>query len=356
MLDRNSYVPLYVQLEEEILRQIQANEIKPGEKLESESEMMKKYDIGRSTVRMALSQLVNKGYLEKTHGKGTFCKAIELLEKPLNIDVILDMSDTYFFPYYMRSISEVLTKNKCNFIVSDSKNNSNEIYKILKNILQKGTSGVILQPSLVNDKIMPDLEECFKAFQNAGIPCIMIDSAYNIPNASYLMMDEYRAGQMAAQYFMSLGHDRTLAVYMDFTDSVSRLNGFCDIYSSAKKEAPIKLLYDSNGLEKDLLSIIAEQKPTAIFCYNDGIAADCVRILHSNNIKVPEDISVMGVDDTVLATSCIPPLTTIIHPKQELGTMAAEALLEFIRKERTWPYVNLVSPSLAIRESCAYIK
>lgn len=356
MLDRNSYVPLYIQLEEEILRQVQANEIKPGEKLQSESEMMKKYDIGRSTVRMALSQLVNKGYLEKTHGKGTFCKTAILSEKPLNIDVILDMSDTYFFPYYMRSISEVLTKNKCNFIVSDSKNSSDEIYKILKNILQKGTSGVILQPSLVNDRIMPELEECFKAFQNAGIPCIMIDSAYNIPDASYLMMDEYRAGQMAAQYFMSLGHDKAIAVYMDFTDSVSRVNGFCDAYSSAKKEPPIKLLYDNDKLESDLLTIIAEQKATAVFCYHDGIAVDCVHILRSNNIKVPEDISIMGVDDTVLATSCIPPLTSIIHPKQELGKMAANAILEFIRKERSCPYVNLVSPSLAIRESCTYIK
>ena len=353
MLDRNSFVPLYCQLEEEILHQIESGEIKPGDKLPSESEMMQKYNIGRPTVRMALSQLVNKGYLEKKHGMGTFCKTAKLASEALNIDVILDMGDTYFIPYYMRSISEVLTKHQCNFIVSDSKNSSEEICRLLKNILQKGTSGVILQPSHNNEKVTPELEECFQMYRNAGVPCLMIDSAYNVPDASYLMLDEYHGGQMAAQYLQSLNHMNVLAVYMpEYKDSILRLNGFCDAYVSARKEKPILLPYNADTFEEALLAVLEEQKPTAVFCYNDEVAVDCVRILRAHNIRIPEDVSVMGFDDSVLATSCRPPLTTIVHPKQELGKMAAKVLLELIHKKRPWPYVNLVSPSLAIRESC----
>lgn len=353
MLDRNRYMPLYCQLEEEILRQIETGEIKPGDKLPSESEMIQQYNIGRPTIRMALSQLVNKGYLEKKHGKGTFCKTAKLDGEELNINVILDMGDTYFIPYYMRSISKVLTACKCNFIVSDSKNSSEEICRLLKSILSKGTSGVILQPSHNNENVTQELEECFQMYRNAGVPCLMIDCAYNIPDASYMMLDEHHGGNMAGQYLQGLGHTKALAVYMkEYKDSILRLEGFCHAYESVGKEMPILLPYNKDAFEEELMEMLAEQKPTAIFCYNDEVAVECIRILRAHNISVPDTVSVMGFDDSVLAASCVPPLTTILHPKQELGEMAAKVLLELIHKKRPWPYVNLVSPSLVIRESC----
>ena len=352
MLDRNSFVPLYCQLADEIQSQIESGKIKPGDKLPSESEMMQLYNIGRPTVRMALSQLVNKGFLEKEHGRGTFCKASRSPSKALNIDVILDMSDSYFIPYYMKSICEVLTENHCNVIVSDSKNSTEEICALLKNILQKGTSGVILQPSHNNEEIPAQLEECFRMYRNAGIPYLMIDCAYDIPDASYMMLDEYQGGYMAARYLQSLGHKKTLAVYRkEYKDSVLRLDGFCAVYEQTEQLPPFRLHYEE-AFAQNLIRVVQEQKPTAIFCYNDEVAVECIRVLRDHGIQVPEDISVMGFDDSILASTCVPPLTTIAHPKQKLGELAASVLLELIRKERPWPYVNMFTPAVVIRESC----
>ena len=75
MLDKTSAVPLYQQLAEALKGKMIAGEIKPGDKLKSESEMVEEFGVGRLTVRSALSQLVESGYLEKAQGKGTFCKA-----------------------------------------------------------------------------------------------------------------------------------------------------------------------------------------------------------------------------------------------------------------------------------------
>ncbi|MBQ7922775.1 MAG: substrate-binding domain-containing protein [Clostridia bacterium] len=355
MLDRNSYVPLYCQLAEEIRQQILSGEIRPGDKLPSESEMMQIYDIGRPTVRQALSQLVNKGYLAKEHGRGTFCKSNIGTGDMLNIDVILDMEDTYFIPYYLKSISGVLAENKCNCIVSDSKNSTSEICTLLKEILERGTAGVILQPSHIEETVPPELEECFRMYHRAGIPCIMIDCVYDVQNASYLVQDEFRGGYLAAQYLHGLGHTKTLILYVhEYKDSVQRKVGFCTACSDASAPQPALLSYEpSKGIpEAELLDILKKHGITGIFCYNDAIAVECIRILRNNGIRVPEDVSVIGYDDSVLAPASVPSLTTVAHPKGKLGTLAAETLLDFIHRRHSGTFVKVFSPSLVIRDSC----
>jgi DNA-binding GntR family transcriptional regulator len=120
MINRNDPLPLYYQLAEDIKTQIKSGQIKVGDKLPSESEMVEIYGLGRLTVRGALARLVNAGYLKKNHGKGTFCISSQAKIERIDVDVILDMTYTYFIPYYVKSISAVLLAHNCNFIISDS--------------------------------------------------------------------------------------------------------------------------------------------------------------------------------------------------------------------------------------------
>jgi len=143
MLDRNNPLPLYYQLAERLKRQIELSEIKPGDKLPSESEMVELHGVGRLTIRQGLSQLVTAGYLQKAHGKGTFCIKSQARDKNANIDVILDMTNAYFTPYLMKGISQVLMSSNFNFIVHDSKDDSIMINDLLAEIIRKGSSGLI---------------------------------------------------------------------------------------------------------------------------------------------------------------------------------------------------------------------
>ena len=133
MLDRQGDKAIYIQLADTIRRQINDGKIKPGDKLPSESEMQKEYNVARLTVREALSVLVNEGLLEKMHGKGTFCKQNA---KSASVDVLLNMNDYYFIPYYIQSISGVLDKYNINFVVGDTKNSTKETAKLLEKILK----------------------------------------------------------------------------------------------------------------------------------------------------------------------------------------------------------------------------
>lgn len=92
----------------------------------------------------------------------------------------------------------------------------------------------------------------------------------------------------------------------------------------------------------------------SVVSYNDQIALEVIRALEDAGLKVPEDVSVTGYDDSYLASSGKVPLTTVAHPQEKLGEMAAELLLGLL-KEGNIPESErqiLVKPELVIRESC----
>lgn len=355
MLDKTSAVPLYQQLAEALKGKMIAGEIKPGDKLKSESEMVEEFGVGRLTVRSALSQLVESGYLEKAQGKGTFCKAAGEVNY-LNIEAILDMGNTYFIPtYYVKGISEVLTGNNCNFIISDTNSNAESLCASLEQILLKNTSGVIFQLTQVDlsPEILTRLLACITALKNRGIPCIMIDSRMEGKEISYVMLDETAGGARVAEHFAAYGHHTCAVAYRpNCCDALQRYNGFCKAAREFQMEEP-RVIGCEETLEQDLIRAVTEQGVTAVFGYNDEIAIRCIRALKKHGIAVPEQVSVIGFDDSYLATTSDPQLTTISHPKEVMGRHTAQALLRLIRKQVRAPYSEVFRPELVKRNSCA---
>lgn len=356
MLDKTCVIPLYEQLAEVLKGQMITGEIKPGDKLESESEMVEKFGVGRLTVRSALAQLVKTGYLEKVQGKGTFCKAAGETNY-LNIEVLLDMGNTYFIPtYYVKGISEVLTANNCNFIISDTNSNAESLCASLEQILTKNCSGVIFQLTQVD--LSPDIHArllaSITAFHNKGIPCIMIDSRIEKANISYVMLDEFAGGARVAEHFAAFGHKKCAIAYRpDCCDALQRYNGFCKAAIDFRMMTPLELDCGET-LESDLLQAV-QQGVTGIFGYNDDIAVRCIRILKQHGISVPEMVSVIGFDDSYLASTSEPQLTTVSHPKETMGKHAARALLKLIKKQIRAPYTEMFHAELIRRSSCSYV-
>ena len=92
----------------------------------------------------------------------------------------------------------------------------------------------------------------------------------------------------------------------------------------------------------------------AVVCYNDQIALEIIHVLNLYGVNVPEDISVTGYDNSLIAESGPVKLTTVSHPKEKLGRMAGELLLEKINHlpEEESKVPRVVAPELVIRESC----
>lgn len=91
----------------------------------------------------------------------------------------------------------------------------------------------------------------------------------------------------------------------------------------------------------------------AVVSYNDQIALEVIRALEDTGLNVPEDVSVTGYDNSYLAESAKIPLTTIAHPQEKLGQMAAELLLKIIKdgEEKEELHQIVVEPELIVRDS-----
>ena len=94
-----------------------------------------------------------------------------------------------------------------------------------------------------------------------------------------------------------------------------------------------------------------EDHPTAIACYNDKLAIQIIDVIRSLDLRVPEDVSVVGFDDYQLSKYIDPSLTTLVHPKEKMGIDAGNAIIKMINKEN----VDSITydPEMIIRNSTA---
>ena len=152
-------------------------------------------------------------------------------------------------------------------------------------------------------------------------------------------MDDCKGGYMITKYLIETGHKDIIGVFKsDDMQGQNRHKG----YVLALQEANI--LYDPDKViwfytedrkvhpyESIYQMAINKYKMDAVVCYNDQIAMKVIQALNHAGLKVPEDVSVTGYDNSYIATSGGFRLTTIVHPQEKLGEMAAELMLDLIR-------------------------
>lgn len=351
--DRNSSIPIYKQLAEEIKEKIKRGELRPGEKLASEAQMLQLYNVGRLTLRNALSLLKEEGYLEKAQGKGSFVTERHTRGNALNIEVLLDMSDTYFMPYYIRGISDILSKNHSNFIINDTGDSTETLCTLLEKISLHGAAGVIFQYTRFGES--PGYENRLRSILDSlsrqNIPVIILDGKLDGSDTACIVEAEEEGGFLAAEHLAAFGHKNLAFLSMDtHRDSLSRLKGFKKGLDLFGLPSP-RIISTNRAWEESLLQAVSEGV-TGIFSYNDDAAFKCVMMLKKAGYRIPEDVSVIGYDDSHLALSCDPPLSSLFHPKEKIGSRAAEEMLKMIQDPKYCPKEIRFDTKIIIRNSC----
>jgi len=350
MIDRTSYEPLYVQVKNHIISEIESGRIKIGDKLMSESEMLKFYGVGRVTIRAALSELVAEGCLRKEQGLGTFVMAYPQKAKRLNIDVLLDSSDTYFVPAYMlKGISPVLEQNNCNLLMHDTKHDNLHMVELLKSILDRGTDGVLMAAIARNFR-SEELDAVIAQYVRAKIPIVIMLGSMPYDNCISFNIDDRYGTEIATRYLLECGHRKILGLFYEKDRRPDhRLHGFQDALRGMTDVESYEII--TPNYEEQVLQLVREKKITAIQCFNDRVAVECMRLLVENGFRVPEDVSLVGFDDSEIAQNSIPRLTTMNHPKDHLGMAAAKAILRKIRNPEETIESATYRPGLVIRQS-----
>ncbi|ONI38872.1 hypothetical protein AN396_01510 [Candidatus Epulonipiscium fishelsonii] len=170
-----------------------------------------------------------------------------------------------------------------------------------------------------------------------------------------VICDGYKIARTAVNHLYFLGH--TKIGYIGEQSAEIRYKGFQDELTSLKLTInPLHCINSELSAEcgyKAMNSLIKKNNlPTAIVCCNDLTAIGAIKAIKDANIKVPQDISIMGIDDIEMASYIEPSLTTIRVPKEEMGKMAAKVLFDKINKEHTLPIKIEFPYKLQIRQSC----
>lgn len=351
----------YLKIVANIKEMIAAGEIMPGGKLPSENQLSVQYGVSRHTIRKAISILSDQGYLVSMHGKGTYLVDQHKTKKSSsNIGVITTYISDYIFPQVIKGIDEVLTSNGYSIILKNTGNSQKKEAICLEDMLTKDIDGLIIEPS--RSEVLCKNEDLYFEFAVRHIPIVFIQGRYlQMRDEPAVVMNDKLGGYMAAKHLIELGLRHLIGIFkMDDYQGNERYKGFV----KALKESGIP--YDPDDIiwfhTEDRRSkpatmihyMISEGRLIdGIVCYNDQVALDVLNVLTAAGIKVPLDISIVGHDDSFIAKNAPVKLTTIYHPKELLGEMAADMLMEKIRgKEQKYSEpVQVIEPKLIIRDS-----
>ncbi len=204
-----------------------------------------------------------------------------------------------------------------------------------RRLIDNGVDGIILPPPLCDSAELVDL------LAQSGTPAVTVACGRPDDRLSGVRIDDYQAAHDMACHLVALGHQRIgfVAGHPNQTASARRLQGFQDALAEHHLPQAPELIVQGlftyrSGLDAAERLLSHDPRPTAIFASNDDMAAAVVAIAHRLALDVPGDLTVAGFDDTALATTIWPELTTVRQPIAEMAEMAVRALVRQIRDRR----------------------
>lgn len=270
------------------------------------------------------------------------------------IDLVFQRLEGGYDLGIMHGIQDALDENGYRLVIFATHQDETTERLWLRRMLDLSTDGVLLL--LPYERI-----GIANALQAQNIPFVAIGDR-NEPTTTFPTIGStiWLGGYTATEYLISLGHRRIGIITgpLDLMTSRARLAGYREALERAGIPVDPALICEGNyllgdGVKQTISLLDLPDPPTAIFTGNDAQATGAYRVLYERNIRIPDQMSVIGFDDVMYTAQMAPPLTTIHQPLQEIGRMAANMLLRIIGGQQLESNHVELSTSLVIRESCA---
>ncbi len=305
--------------------------------------------VSAKTRRRVLNAIKELGYSPSAMASGLKTR----ISKSIGIAVPDTIGD--FYGEVIDGIESVATENGYNLIISLNHHIIKEELKAVNFFKAKKVDGAILVTTLDDDDYVRSLIE-------GGFDIVLLDRAPRGLKVDTVKTDNFRGGYIATEYLLNLGHSAILLIrgLSCLDSSRERFNG----YKRALKDKKIE--YDSTFILNGDFTIDSgyttikkylDEKGlnfTAVFAANDQMAIGAIKALNDKGIVVPDEVSIVGFDDSYISPYIIPSLTTIKQRKEEMGKVATELLLNRISsfdKEKKVPRQVTISVELIERES-----
>ncbi len=191
-------------------------------------------------------------------------------------------------------------------------------------------------------------------------PLVLLDREVTGVSGDLVKVNHVLGSQMATRHLLELGHPRVACISgpPGLSPSSQRRAGWKDALEQAGVERKENDLargdFTARGGYLAMQTLLRRSpRPTAVFACNDLMAFGALAAAREAGIAVPQQLSIVGFDDIDLAAFSAPPLTTVAQPKQQIGTVAADLLLDRVSNARTDNRQMILDPELRVRASTA---
>lgn len=273
--------------------------------------------------------------------------------KTNTIGVILPDNANPYFAEVVRGIEDASFSQGYSVILCNSDNDLAKERLYTNVLIEKQVDGIIFVAAGISDENIQNLS-------SRGVPAVLVDRQVPGVQLDSVVADNLDGGIMATRHLLDLGHTSIACIAgpQGVPSSKERVAGFLQALEAADLEAGPDQVVEGDfqyqgGYEAAQQLSQADSPPTAIFACNDLMAIGAYRYAHENKLPIPQDISIIGFDDIHLASYTNPPLTTVRQSKAEMGSKAADLLIERIGNRKLSPRQEIIPVQLVVRSSTA---
>ena len=265
----------------------------------------------------------------------------------------LVVMDTQFFAELIQGIERGCREEQVELLVTNVHRGEDPDYRArVQSICKEASAGVLL----LGTEMSP---EDLALFRDCRSPLLVVDNLFQDQPVHSIVMNNFDAGRLATQALIRAGHTRIghITSRISFGNTDDRERGYRAAMEAQGLCCPpqglLRVTPTLEGAYGDMRSILEENRPlpTAFFAANDIMAMGCLRALAERGIRVPEDVSLIGMDDLSLCQVSSPPLTTVHVYRAEMGRAAVQMLLHTVATAGFCWLKSQISVSLVERDS-----
>jgi LacI family transcriptional regulator len=266
--------------------------------------------------------------------------------------VVTDITNP-FFAHLARGVENITWPAGYTLILANTDEDIIREESVVHTLLEKQVDGLILVPA--SSQPTPYLENLVKQ----GIPLVLLDrTVYNL-GVDAVMVDNENGAFQAVSHLINLGHQRIGMVIdnLDTSTNAERLAGYRKALQSAGIPVEESLVQSCQYTQQSAFVITSEMlrrqnRPTALFTANNFMTIGVLQAIQQENLKIPEDIALVGFDDLEWIALNYPQITTVAQPVYEMGSVAAQRLLAHLHGDNTSSMEIRLKTTFIIRQSC----
>nr|WP_086938748.1 HTH-type transcriptional repressor PurR [Thaumasiovibrio occultus] len=268
------------------------------------------------------------------------------------IGMLVTKSTNPFFAEVVHGVEEHCYKSGYTLILCNTEGDLTKQRDYLRMLAEKRVDGLLVMCSDLDDQLQALLE------RQKELPMVIMDWGTESLQTDKIRDNAEKGAYMATRHFIENGHQKIGCVtgQKHKTTCIERMKGFGQAMAEANLSVNDNWIIEGDfegetGVNAAKQFISMNERPTAIFCFNDIMAMALISTFEQSGIRVPDDVSIIGYDNIDLSPYFTPPLTTIHQPKHRLGKKAVELLLARIKDKEAQQQLFIMEPELVCRKS-----